>query len=89
MNWKKIDHFLQTTMPSEKPRIHAVLDQALYDAIKKRAEEEGMSLSRKARDLMKMAIEIEEDRALDAIVDRRKENGDDSISHDDFWNNDE
>lgn len=72
-------------MPSNKPRINMVLEESLYEMIKEQAEEEGISLSRKTRDLLKLAMEIEEDRAIDSIVDRRKKNEASLISHDSFW----
>ena len=72
-------------MPAKQPRIHTVLDESLYESIKERAEAEGISLSQKAHDLLKLAMEIQGDRELDAMVDRRKENDADSIPHDQFW----
>lgn len=72
-------------MPAQQPRIHTVLDESLYEAIKKQAEKEGVSLSQKTRDLLKLAMEIQGDRKLDSLVDQRKENDEESIPHEDFW----
>lgn len=72
-------------MPSEKPRIHALVDEPLYEAIQEQANREGISLSQKARDLLKLAMEIQGDRQIDALVDERKQNEADAIPHDEFW----
>lgn len=72
-------------MPSKKPRIHALVDEPLYEAIEEQAEREGISLSRKARDLLKLAMEIQGDRRLDGLVDERKDSEADSIPHEAFW----
>ena len=72
-------------LPAKQPRIHTVLDESLYETIKQQAKQEGISLSQKTRDLLKLAVEIQGDRALDSLVDKRTKNDEPSIPHDDFW----
>ena len=49
-----------------------MLERPLYDAVSSLAEEDGVSLSTKARDLIREAIEHLEDMTLARIVERRK-----------------
>lgn len=58
-------------MPSKNPRVNAVLSPDLYAAVAKLAHREGVSLSQKVGDLVREALELEEDAALDAIATRR------------------
>ena len=51
-------------MPVKSPRINVVLEKPLFHTIKLLAERDGVSLSLKVRDLVKEALEIEEDIAL-------------------------
>ena len=48
-------------MPTDKPRLNVVLEPPLYRSIKKLAEKEGTSLSLKARDLIRDAVELYEE----------------------------
>jgi len=74
-------------MPAKNPRINVVLDNLLYKNIKYLAEKDGVSLSNKARDLIKEAIEIQEDLHLAKIAQNREETLTDSntLSHEDVW----
>ena len=58
-------------MPVKNPRINVVLEKPLYNTIERLAKKEGVSLSLKVRDLVKEALEIEEDIALAAFVEKR------------------
>jgi len=58
-------------MPVKNPRINVVLEQPLYNTIERLAAREGVSLSLKVRDLVKEALEIEEDIALAAFAEKR------------------
>jgi metal-responsive CopG/Arc/MetJ family transcriptional regulator len=58
-------------MPVKNPRINVVLEKPLYNTIERLATKEGVSLSLKVRDLVKEALEIEEDIALAAFVEKR------------------
>ena len=58
-------------MPVKNPRINVVLEKPLYSRIEKLASRDGVSLSLKVRDLVKEALEIEEDIALSAFSEKR------------------
>lgn len=49
-------------MPTKKPRVNVVLEPGLYKALVKVANGEGISISLAARDLIKDAVELYEDR---------------------------
>ena len=59
-------------MPTKNPRIHVVLDKPLYETVCRLAEEEDISLSLKVRDLVKKALESEEDTALGEFAQERE-----------------
>lgn len=48
-------------MPTSKPRLNVVLDKPVYGSIRTLAERDGISMSLKARDLIREALEIYED----------------------------
>jgi len=48
-------------MPAKNPRINVVLDKYLFKTVELMAKREGVSLSMKARDLLKDALETHED----------------------------
>jgi hypothetical protein len=55
---------MEAAMPTKQPRLNVVLEPYLHKAIALMAKEEGISLSLKARDLLKEAIETHEDVTL-------------------------
>ncbi len=59
-------------MPVKNPRINVVLEKPLYNTIERLASRDGVSLSLKVRDLVKEALEIEEDIALSAFAEQRE-----------------
>jgi metal-responsive CopG/Arc/MetJ family transcriptional regulator len=59
-------------MPVKNPRINVVLEKPLYHIIEKLANRDGVSLSLKVRDLVREALEIEEDMALSAFAENRE-----------------
>ena len=59
-------------MPAKNPRVNVVLEKSLYHEIERLAKREGVSLSLKVRDLVKEALEIEEDIALSAFAEERE-----------------
>lgn len=59
-------------MPAKNPRINVVLEEPLYNSIERLAKKEGVSLSLKVRDLVKEALEIEEDIALSRFAEARE-----------------
>ena len=74
-------------MPTKNPRVNVVLEKPLYANIQRLAKRDGVSLSLKVRDLVREALEMEEDIALAQFADsrdktfsRRK-----SLKHDEVW----
>ena len=59
-------------MPTKNPRVNVVLEKPLYNTIERLATKEGVSLSTKVRDLIKEALEIEEDVALSDFAEIRE-----------------
>jgi len=74
-------------MPSKNPRINVVLDNLLYQDVRLLAKKDNVSLSAKVRDLLKEALEIQEDIALSGFAEKREKSWNDSkaLSHDDVW----
>jgi len=74
-------------MPSKNPRINVVLDDNLYKNIQFLAETEGVSLSAKVKDLIKEALEVQEDLYLAAFAEEREKTWDKStaLTHDEIW----
>lgn len=59
-------------MPAKNPRINIVLDKKLYENVDFLAKKDGVSLSLKARDLIREALEIEEDITLGQFAEDRE-----------------
>lgn len=59
-------------MPTKNPRINVVLEKPIYKSVRHLAEKDGVSLSLKARDLIKEALELEEDIALFLFAEKRE-----------------
>lgn len=74
-------------MPAKNPRVNVVLERPLYDALGRLARREGASLSTKARDLLRDALETHEDVVLAEIAVERERTLDRSktLSHDAVW----
>ncbi len=74
-------------MPAKNPRVNVVLERPLYEALSRLARREGTSLSLKARDLLREALEVYEDLALDRIAQDRERTFDRSrsLSHREVW----
>lgn len=58
-------------MSTKHPRLQVVLEPPLYDAIALLAGGDGVSMSTKARDLIKEALEHLEDMALTSLAEKR------------------
>lgn len=58
-------------MATKHPRLQVVMEKPLYAYVASLAEKDGVSMSTKARDLIKDAVEHLEDAALLAIVEER------------------
>jgi len=74
-------------MPTDKPRLNIVLEGPLYQTVKKLAAKEGISLSLKARDLIREALELYEEgywltkaKERDRTFDPAK-----ALRHDEVW----
>ena len=74
-------------MPAINPRVNVVLEEPLYDSIRRLAKRDKVSLSLKVRDLVKEALEMEEDRGLTALAEARERTYEASraLPHDQVW----
>src|SRR2546422_11021823 len=74
-------------MPAKNPRVNVVLERPMYDALGRLARREGASLSTKARDLLRDALEKHEDLVLGEIAAERESTLDrcKSLYHVDVW----
>lgn len=74
-------------MPAKNPRVNVVLERPLYEALSRLARRDGTSLSLKARDLLREALETYEDLALDKIAEDRERTFDpaSALSHGEVW----
>ncbi len=74
-------------MPAKNPRVNVVLERPLYEALSRLARRDGTSLSLKARDLLRDALETYEDLALNGIAEERERTFDRSraLSHREVW----
>lgn len=74
-------------MPSKNPRINIVVDPPVYAQIEQLAERRGISLSMAARDLIRDALEMEEDAALAELASEREATfrEDTALSHEEVW----
>jgi len=59
-------------MPTKQPRVNVVLERPLYEALSRLARRDEVSLSLKARDLLRTALEIEEDLVLAGFAEVRE-----------------
>jgi predicted DNA-binding protein len=74
-------------MPTKHPRLNIVLEPPVYRSVKQLAKRDGVSLSLKARDLIRDALELYEDAYLAeraheraATFDRGK-----ALTHEQVW----
>ena len=74
-------------MPVKNPRINVVLEKPLYNTIERLSRRDGVSLSLKVRDLVKEALEIEEDIALGRFAEARERTyvRSKALTHDEVW----
>ncbi len=59
-------------MPTKNPRVNVVLEKPLYEALLEIAERDNVSLSTKIRDLVREALETNEDLALVQFAEERE-----------------
>jgi hypothetical protein len=64
-----------------------VLEKPLYNTIERLASRDGVSLSLKVRDLVKKALEIEEDIALSVFAEQREKSlvKSGALKHHELW----
>ncbi|MBI5888302.1 MAG: toxin-antitoxin system, antitoxin component [Deltaproteobacteria bacterium] len=74
-------------MPTKNPRINVVIERPLYEAVARLAKKDGVSLSLKMRDLVKEALEMEEDVALSAFAEGREKTfkKGKALKHEEVW----
>ncbi|MDP8263309.1 MAG: hypothetical protein P9M13_08405 [Candidatus Ancaeobacter aquaticus] len=74
-------------MATKHPRLNVVLDPSLYAAVLKLSKKDGVSLSLKARDLIKDALEYCEDAYwTNEATDREKTfNRKNALDHNKVW----
>lgn len=74
-------------MPTKNPRINIVLDEPMRKAVEKLASRDKVSLSLKARDLLRLALELEEDVTLARIGDERSKTlkAKKTLNHNEVW----
>ena len=74
-------------MPTSNPRINVVLEKPIYKSVKQLAKRDDVSLSMKVRDLVKEALEIEEDLGLTRFAEKREKSFSKSkaLKHSEVW----
>ncbi|MBM4141798.1 MAG: toxin-antitoxin system, antitoxin component [Nitrospirota bacterium] len=74
-------------MPTKNPRVNVVLETPLYNSVEHLAKRDGVSLSLKVRDLIREALEMEEDVALAVLAEKRERtfSKTKSLKHDEVW----
>ncbi len=74
-------------MPTHNPRINVVLEQPLYLAVERLARRDHVSLSTKMRDLVREALELQEDARLAALAEQREKTfaRKAALSHEHVW----
>ena len=74
-------------MSTKNPRINVVLEDPVYRYVQFLAEQDGVSLSTKVRDLIKEALATEEDIYLAAFAEEREKSLVESpvLSHEETW----
>jgi len=74
-------------MPTSKERINITVDQDLHDLLRHLADKRHLALAAYAKDLIKKALELEEDRYFSAIADERlsKQSSEVSVGHEAAW----
>lgn len=74
-------------MPTKNPRLNVVLEPSLYSAIRHLAKKEGISLSLKARDLIREALEYCENAYWVKVAGEREAtfNKKKALAHEEVW----
>ena len=74
-------------MPARNPRINVVLEKPLYERVQKLAKKEHISLSLKIRDLVREALDAQEDEELGWFAEKRARTfqRDQALTHQATW----
>lgn len=74
-------------MPTKNPRVNVVLEKPLYNRVEHLARKDGISMSLKVRDLVREALEMEEDVALAIFAEERERTFKraTALKHNDVW----
>jgi len=72
-------------MPTLAKRINTVLEPPLYREVERLARGDRVSLSQKVRDLVREALELEEDQGWEKLVSGRKERKSRWLTHAEVW----
>lgn len=74
-------------MPAKNPRLNVVLEPVLFNNLRRMALKEGVSLSLKARDLIRESMEVSEDTywAESARIRESTFSPKKALSHEDTW----
>jgi hypothetical protein len=74
-------------MPTKNARVNVVMEKPLYSAVNEIAKVRGLSMSMAVRDLIKEAIELQEDQGLAGFAENREKSLKErkSLSHEDVW----
>lgn len=74
-------------MPTKNPRLNVVLDDNIYKMLSTLSRKKGVSLSLIARDLLKKALELDEDAYWYNVSLKREKSfsPDKALSHEETW----
>jgi metal-responsive CopG/Arc/MetJ family transcriptional regulator len=74
-------------MPTKNARVNVVMEKPLYSAVNEIAKARGLSMSMAVRDLIREAIELQEDQALAGFAENRETSLKErqSLSHEEVW----
>jgi len=74
-------------MPARNPRVNVVLERTVYDTVRRLAHRDGISISSKVRDLVRDALEVDEDAALASLAAERERtfNRRRALTHQQVW----
>lgn len=72
-------------MPTEKRRLNLTIDDATLAALAQLAEVRGESMSSVGIDLIRFALDLQEDRHFSAVADKRLSSRERRIPHAHVW----
>lgn len=72
-------------MATTKKRVNISVSSAMEDALKALAKRDEMPVASKAAELLRRAIEVEEDEVWAGLADERLKRGTRRVSHEDAW----